>query len=137
MLKHIDSQALETIVTELYEEILELVRGDQHHSARSTECDPLLVGRKESIASVVELVNKLDQPLDTASQLKVYKLLHTSSVDAETLIRDFFVEQPGGGDTNQRCRFGDTSPHHSDYRTKLLDRSSEPARSIGSQTIDR
>ena len=119
LLKHIDSQALEVIALELYEKVLAPRQGPISIKALVQPNALLLVGRRESIASVIELVNKLDQPLDATSQLKVYKLLHTSSVDAEQLIRDFFVEQPTT-DTTARKGLGTRVRVISDYRTNSL-----------------
>ncbi len=118
-LKHVDSQALETIAKELYEEVLLERQGKLSIKALVQPNALLLVGRKESIVSLKELVEKLDKPLDASSQLKVYKLNYTSSVDAETLIRSFFVEEPGGSDDN-RAGLGTRVRVIHDYRTNAL-----------------
>jgi type II secretion system protein D len=118
-LKHVDSQALETIAKELYEEVLSQRQGPLSIKALVQPNALLLVGRRESIDSLKELVNKLDQPLDESSQLKVYKLLHTSSVDAEELVRSFFVESPGGSN-DARAGLGTRVRVISDYRTNAL-----------------
>jgi type II secretion system protein D len=118
LLKHINSQALETIATELYEEVLLPRQGPISIKALVQPNALLLVGRRESIASVIDLVKKLDQPLDESSQLKVYKLKHTSSTDAESLINDFFVEAPGS--TNPVPGLGARVRIISDYRTNAL-----------------
>jgi type II secretion system protein D len=57
--------------------------------------------------------------MDEASQLKVYKLLHASSVDAERIVRDFFVEAPGSGEDN-RAGLGTRVRVIADYRTNGL-----------------
>jgi general secretion pathway protein D len=118
-LKHVDSQALETIAKELYEEVLLERQGKLSIKALVQPNALLLVGRKESIASLKELIEKLDKPLDATSQLRVYKLNYTSSVDAETLIRSFFVEEPGGSDDN-RSGLGTRVRVIHDYRTNAL-----------------
>ncbi len=118
-LKHVDSQALETIAKELYEEVLSQRQGPLSIKALVQPNALLLVGRRESINSLMELIGKLDQPLDESSQLKVYKLLHTSSVDAEGLVRSFFVETPGAGE-DARAGLGTRVRVISDYRTNAL-----------------
>jgi len=130
LLKHINSQALESIATDLYEEVLAPRQGPISIKALVQPNALLLVGRKESIASVIDLISKLDQPLDSASQLKVYKLLHTSSQDAESLIKDFFGGTTttggggggGGGGANASTSTGLATRVQviSDYRTNAL-----------------
>ena len=122
LLKHIDSQAIETIAKELYEQVLAPRQGQISIKALIQPNALLLVGRKESIASVVELVNKLDQPLDSTSQLKVYKLLHTSSVDAEKLVKSFFDQSaPAAGGAAVASRgLASRVRIVADYRTNAL-----------------
>ena len=43
----------------------------------------MLIGRKENIPAVVELIQKLDQPTAADSQFKVFQLKHMSAIDAE------------------------------------------------------
>ncbi len=50
----------------------------------------LLVGRQENIDTVVDLIQKLDQPVAPETQIKVFRLLHMSAVNAETYIRNFY-----------------------------------------------
>ena len=122
LLKHINSQALEAIAIELYEKVLAPRQGPISIKALVQPNALLLVGRRESIASVIELVKKLDQPLDESSQLKVYKLLHASSIDAESLINDFFGGTPQGAATNTTATTGLGTRVRviSDYRTNAL-----------------
>ncbi len=126
-LQHVDSQALETIVKELYDQVLAPRQGAISIKALVQPNALLLVGRRESVASVLELIKKLDQPLDASSQMKVYHLLHSAAVDAEKLIRNFFVERPsgatgtGGAATNDlRAGLGSRVRIVSDYRTNAL-----------------
>ncbi|MFO1062392.1 MAG: secretin N-terminal domain-containing protein [Pirellulales bacterium] len=119
MLKHVDSSAVQTLVTELYEDVLASRQGQVSITSLGQPNALLLVGRKEAVSSVRDLINKLDQPLDPNSSLRVFRLLHASATDAETTVRDFFVDQPGGGD-DQREGLGTRAKVIADYRTNSL-----------------
>ncbi|MGN6545982.1 MAG: secretin N-terminal domain-containing protein, partial [Aureliella sp.] len=118
-LKHVDSTAVATLVNELYEEVLKPRQGTVSITSLGQPNALLLIGRKEAVASVEDLINKLDQPLDPANQLRVFRLLHASAVDAETTIRDFFTDTPGSGD-DLRTGLGTRVKLIADYRTNSL-----------------
>jgi type II secretion system protein D len=119
LLKHVDGQALATIITTLYTDVLAPRQGQVSITALAQPNAILLVGRKEAIASVKDIINKIDQPLDPGSELKVIRLLHASASDAEQTIRSFFVETPGTG-TNQRVGLGTRVRVVADTRTNSL-----------------
>lgn len=118
-LKHVDSTAVATLINELYEDVLKPRQGTVSITPLGQPQALLLIGRKEAVQSVVELINKLDQPLDASDQLRVFRLLHASAVDAETTIRDFFTETPGSGD-DLRTGLGTRVKLIADYRTNSL-----------------
>ena len=118
-LEYINSTAIATVVKQLYEEILAARQGNVSITALVQPNSLLLIGRKEAIASLKQLLEKLDQPLDPASQLRVFRLVHASSVDAEETIRSFFVEQPGTDD-ELRSGIGTRVSVVSDFRTNSL-----------------
>ncbi|MEZ6137510.1 MAG: secretin N-terminal domain-containing protein [Pirellulaceae bacterium] len=118
-LEHANAQAVATLVTELYENIFEPRQGTVSITALGQPNALLLIGRTEVIASVKELVAKIDQPLDAANQLKVIHLLHASATDVEARIREFFVEKPGGNE-DDREGLGTRVKVLADYRTNSL-----------------
>lgn len=118
-LQHANAQAVATLVTELYTNIFEPRQGAVSITALGQPNSLLLIGRKEVIVSVKELVSKIDQPLDPANQLKVIRLLNASSVDVEARIREFFVEKPGGN-TDDRVALGTRVKILADFRTNSL-----------------
>jgi general secretion pathway protein D len=119
MLKHADSVALGTLVRDLYQQVLASRTGTVSITALGQPNALLLIGRKEAIVGLKELLDKLDQPLDPSSQLKVFRLLNASAVDAETTVRNFFVERPGSADT-ERTALGVRVKVTADYRTNSL-----------------
>ena len=79
----------------------------------------LLIGRKEAIAGVMELVEKLDQPLDNEKLIRVFRLQNASAVDAEETVRGFFTDRPGTGE-DLRPAIGPRVRVLADYRTNSL-----------------
>ncbi len=96
-LKHVDSAAVAKLIDELYDEVLKPRQGAVSITSLGQPNALLLIGRNEAVEAVVQLIEKLDQPLDPANQLRVFRLLHASAVDAETTVRDFFSNSPGTG----------------------------------------
>ncbi len=120
MLKHVDSQALEAIVRDLYNNVLAQRQGQVSITALVQPNALLLIGQTEANKALRELLDKLDQPLDPSSQLRVFHLIHASSEDAETTIREFFTETPGGNNQTQRVGLGTRVKVTSDRRTNSL-----------------
>ncbi len=118
-LKHVNSEAVATLVNDLYDEVLKPRQGSVSITSLGQPNALLLIGRREAVASVVDLINKLDQPIDVSNQLRVFRLLHASAVDAETIIRDFFTASPGSGD-DQRTGLGTRVQLIADFRTNSL-----------------
>lgn len=117
-LQHANAEAVADLVTQLYEAIYEARQGSVSITALGQPNALLLIGRKEVIASVKDLVSKIDQPLAPGDQLKVIRLKHASSVDLEERIRSFFTQNPPDGD--QRIGLGTRVKVLADYRTNAL-----------------
>ncbi len=118
-LEFVNSQAVTTLVTELYEEILSPRQGQVTIRALVEPNAILLIGREESVGVVKDLIQKLDRPMAPASQFQVLRLKHLSAIDAETAVRNFFVERPGQG-TDLRSGLGTRVQVIADYRTNTL-----------------
>jgi type II secretion system protein D len=118
-LEHVNSQALATIIRELYDQVLAPRQGQVSITALNQPNSLLLIGRKEAVASVIELLKKLDKPLDPSSRLQVFRLVHAAAADAEQTVRSFFVEKPGSGETD-RTGLGTRVRVVADNRTNSL-----------------
>jgi len=92
MLKHVNSQALEVIIRQINTDVFQPRQGSVNITSLGQPNALLLIGRKEAMKSLIELIDKLDTPLDPNSQLRVFNLLHTSSLDAVTLVQNFFSD---------------------------------------------
>lgn len=123
-LQHVNSQAISVIINDVNTTVFAPRQGQVSITPLGQPNSLLLIGRKDAMTGLIDLISKLDQPLDPNSQLKVHKLLHTSSVDAETLIRNFFSETgtggTGGGGTTTSTGLAPRVKVVSDYRTNSL-----------------
>jgi general secretion pathway protein D len=118
-LRHLNSAAAAALLTQLYTDVLAARQGEVLITPLDQPNALLLIGRREALANALAVVEKLDQPLDTTSRLQVFRLTHTSAVDAEQTIRNFFVDRPGVGD-DVRPGLGTRVRILADYRTNSL-----------------
>jgi len=92
-LKNVDGQQLNLLIQQVYATVF----ARQGTVTILPLVDPnalLLIGRKENIPAVIELIEKLDRPMPPASQFKVFLLKHMSCIDAERTVRQFFTAEP-------------------------------------------
>ena len=93
-LTHVNGQALEVILKDLNTKVFTPRQGQIEITALGQPNVLLLIGRKEAMSGLKDVIKQLDTPLDPNSQLRVFKLVNSSAVDAETLIKNFFGEPP-------------------------------------------
>ncbi|MEX2174382.1 MAG: secretin N-terminal domain-containing protein [Pirellulaceae bacterium] len=117
-LQHVDAAALS--------EVIQLILTDAFSYQGRVTVTPLnrpnallLVGRKESIPAVIELIQKLDRPTPPDTQIRVFQLEHMSSIDAERTVRQFFVARPGFG-TDPRTGLGTRVLAMAEFRSNSL-----------------
>ncbi|MBT4693218.1 MAG: hypothetical protein HOB73_07740, partial [Planctomycetaceae bacterium] len=118
-LQHVNSTVLAELVEELYDDVF----GTRNSPVSITSLDKpnalLLIGRQESMKAILDLIDKLDQPVPPSTQLKFFQLKHMSALDAERQIRDFYTNQPGSDD-EARPGLGVRPRVIADYRTNSL-----------------
>ncbi len=119
MLQHLDNTAAATLLTTLYADVLAARQGEVNITALDQPNALLLIGRREALANAMGLIDKLDQPLDDSSKLRVFRLNHASATDAETVVRNFFVARPGS-DEELRGGLGTRVRILADFRTNSL-----------------
>ncbi len=124
-LKHADGNAVATLLKQLYDDVLSARQGEVSITSLDAPNALLLIGRKEAIAGLKELIDKIDQPISDSSRMRVFRLRNASAVDAEQTIRDFFTDRPGSGD-ELRPGVGSRVRVLSDYRTNSLIVSAAP-----------
>ena len=96
-LKHVDCTQLATLVTQLYQQVFSPRQGAVNITALVKPNALLLVGRPESVRTVVDLVARLDQPVAPETQFQVFQLRHAAAETAQTQIEGFYEERGGLG----------------------------------------
>lgn len=100
LLKHVNNIALSELIAQIYTTVF----GSWQSPVSITPLDKpnalLLIGREESVDSVISLIEKLDQPVAPSTQLKVFRLKHVSAIDAERQLQTFY----GGQTTGQQSQ---------------------------------
>ena len=56
-----------------------------------------MIGWGDAINSVKELIEKLDQPVEPQTQLRVFRLRHAPAAAASTTVQEFFAKRTGLG----------------------------------------
>ena len=118
-LKHVNDEAVVTLINELYEQILASRQGQVSIRALVNPNAILLIGRQENLTFIKQLIERLDQPADPQSEFVILRLKFASAVQAEQTIRNFFVNQPGS-DTTPIAGLGVRPKVVADYRTNSL-----------------
>ena len=124
-LQHADSNAVATLLDQLYEDVLSARQGAVSITSLDAPNALLLIGRGEAIKSLLELIQKIDQPIPESDRMKIFRLQNASALDAEQIIRDFFSDRPGSGD-DLRPGLGNRVRVLGDYRTNSLIVSASP-----------
>ena len=124
-LDHADANAVAELLTQLYDDVLSTRQGDVSITSLDSPNALLLIGRAEAIASLEDLIEKIDQPVEEASRLRVFRLQNASAVDAQDAILTFFSNRPGIED-DIRSGLGPRVRISADYRTNSLIVSAAP-----------
>jgi general secretion pathway protein D len=117
-LKHIDSTALSEMINQVYAAAFAR-QGTVTVVPLQRPNAVLLIGRKENIPSIIELIAKLDLPAPTEGEFKIFHLQHMSAIDAERTVRGFFVSRPPT-DQTLRQGLGTRALVIADYRSNSL-----------------
>lgn len=131
-LQYVDSQTLATLITPIYDAVLAVRQGSVSITPLVQPNALLLIGRPDNVASVIELVKKLDQPLTPEAEFELFMLKHASALEVEQLLKSFYNEGqalPTGagaaagavaGQAQLRPGLGTRLRIVSDYRTNSL-----------------
>lgn len=124
-LKFADANAVADLLSQLYEDVLSTRQGDVSITSLDSPNALLLIGRAEAITSLKELIQKIDQPVEEASRLRVFRLQNASANDAQESILTFFSNRPTVED-DVRNGLGPRVRISADYRTNSLIVSAAP-----------
>lgn len=97
LLGQTNSQAMADLLVQVYTQVLSSRQGQVSITGLVKPNAVLLIGRAEAVGTVVELIQKLDQPVEPDAMLKVYRLKFMGAPEAETTIRTFFGQRTGTG----------------------------------------
>lgn len=117
-LKNVDSAAVAEVVQALYDAVYASRTGPVTITPLVKPNAVLIVGRKESAAFVIDLIDKLDVPVSPVSEFMVFRLKYMSATDMETRINDFYSGGQVGGEG--RAGLGTRVLVTSDYRSNSL-----------------
>ncbi|MFV2067347.1 MAG: secretin N-terminal domain-containing protein [Pirellulales bacterium] len=115
-LNHVNSQALAALLDQVYEQIYLARQGSISITSLVDPNALLLIGRAENVATVEALIERLDQPMDPATQFRVFRLRHASALEAKGTI-DAFLEQQT---TEDAAGLATTARVTADYRSNAL-----------------
>ena len=90
-LEHVDSTAIAEIAQELYDNIYQARQGTVTITALGKPNAVLLVGRKEAIDFVENLLKELDVPSEPDAEFKAFRLKYISSEDAKNRLNEFYL----------------------------------------------
>ncbi len=96
-LEHVNSQSMAQLVTQLNAEALAVRLGTVSITPLVKPNALLLIGRRESVDSIADLIKRLDQPVAPTSQFSILRLRHLPATDAVNTINSFFEERGGLG----------------------------------------
>jgi len=91
-LLHANSEAVAAMINELYESLLNARYGQVSITALNKPNAILVIGRAQSVEGILELIDKLDQPVGPAKTLKVFPLQHLAAAEAQTKLAEFYTE---------------------------------------------
>jgi len=92
-LLHVDSRSLATLLNQLYEDIYSARQGSVSITALVKPNAVLLIGRQESVDTVVDLIKRLDRPVPPSTQFRVFRLKNTAAETAQETIEEFFADR--------------------------------------------
>jgi type II secretion system protein D len=101
-LRHANCEAVTTLVQQLYTNVYAARRGTVSITALVKPNALLLIGRPESVDTVLNLVERLDRPVGPETQFRVFRLQHATAQTALTMIQEFYEEERGGMGTQVR-----------------------------------
>jgi len=96
-LRYVNSIAIADLIGPLYDEIFFARRGDVSITALVKPNALLLIGRRENVQLVIDLVRKLDKPVAPDTQFQVFRLKHAAAATVQATVQNFFVMQYGLG----------------------------------------
>lgn len=101
-LKHVRGDSLSLLIDKVNLDLTGSMQGRVTVTPLVVPNSLLIIGWGESVKSVRQLIEKLDQPVPADAQFQVFRLKHADVSQARTTVQDFFTSRttPGGGTGN-------------------------------------
>jgi type II secretion system protein D len=96
-LKHVRGESLAALIEKVNNDFTGGIRGKVSITPLIKPNALLLIGWGETVTSVLELIEKLDQPVPPDVQFQVFRLKHADATPARTTIQEFFTARTGAG----------------------------------------
>jgi general secretion pathway protein D len=96
-LKYIDGLSVADLIRPVYDEVYLMRQGSVSITALVKPNALLIVGRKENVKTMIDLVRRLDQPVAPETQFKVFHLRHAASTTAAATLTEFYANRTGLG----------------------------------------
>lgn len=105
-LQNVGSDAMASLVRSLYDQVLSPRQGRVSITSLVKPNSLLLIGRKESIATVIDLIKRLDVPVDPSGEFRIFELKHTAANEVLQTVQAFLSGATVGGGTTGQNNFG-------------------------------
>jgi general secretion pathway protein D len=119
MMEHVEDQAMANMINQVYNPALGARQGTVTVVPLVKPNALVLIGRRQALDALIDLIKKIDQPVAPSRQLRIFKLKYLSAIDAETKLRMWSTALPGGPST-QRPGLGTRALIIADYRSNSL-----------------
>ncbi|AMV16319.1 Putative type II secretion system protein D precursor [Planctomyces sp. SH-PL14] len=105
-LNHVDSESLAALLTEVYEKLTTIKQGSTSSTQQSKTVNVVAVSKPNAVLviappilleGVVQLIEELDQPVDPATEVEIFRLKHAIASQVVTLIESHYEERVGLG----------------------------------------
>jgi general secretion pathway protein D len=121
-LRHLSNQSATALVVELYDQVFAPRQGPLSITALDKPNAILLIGGKQAMVVVRDLIDRLDQPVPASTQMKIFRLKHAAATEVQSSLANFFTDVPSadGGGGEPRPGLGTRGRIIADMRTNSL-----------------
>lgn len=99
-LQHLESTAMAALLDRVYSQVLGPRTGTVSITPLGSPNSLLLVGRPENVTTAIDLVKRLDLPVEPTTRFEVFPLKHAVAGDVKQMIDAYLEDQAGEDDEN-------------------------------------
>ncbi len=119
-LNHVESGAMAQLLERVYAQVLGPRTGSLSITALGKPNSLLLVGRPENVQTAIDLVKRIDVPVEPTTRFEVFPLQHAVAGDAKQIIDAFLTEQDQGDGDAPTTALAPQALVVADFRTNSL-----------------